>query len=39
MELGRIIEDRIFFEMTTEVKKVFRRRNLLASPIQDPNSE
>ncbi len=29
VELGRIIEDRIFFEMTTEMKKVFRKRNLL----------
>lgn len=29
VELGRIIEDRIFFEVTTEVKRVVRRRGLL----------
>lgn len=34
VELGRIIEDRIFFEMTTEMKKVFRKRNLLSNGIE-----
>ena len=31
--MGRIIEDRIFFEMTTEMKKVFRKRNLLEAGV------
>ena len=33
VELGRIIEDRIFFEMSTELKKVFRKRNLLSTGV------
>ncbi len=33
MELARIIEDKIFFEMITEMKKVFRKRNLISTGV------
>jgi hypothetical protein len=38
VELSRIIEERIYLEVCTEVKKVMRRRGVVVSDIQGINN-